>query len=400
VTLKRSSKIVGLVLFSAGLLGLVAGGYYWFVHRGTKEIASRPAPIPVSVTVASRQDVPIYVSGLGTVQALNTVPVHSQVDGKLIEITFTEGERVKKGDVLAKIDPRLFQAALDQAIAKRGQDEANLVSVAKDLTRAKALVAKSFETQQVVDQQQAKVDALRAAIAADAAAIESAETQLDYTIITSPIDSRAGIRQIDIGNIIHASDQTPLTILTQTQPASVIFTLTASLLDRLRKAIAQGPVQVTAYDQDNVEALATGKLLLIDGTIDQATSTMKLKAQFANEDERLWPGAFVNARVLLEMRTNVVTVPASTVQRGPRGLFVWVVGADGTAQMKPIEVGPPTDVVTIVMKGVNEGENVVSDGVYKLQPGSRVAVTSSTAPPAHAAAPAAAATPAMARNAP
>ena len=247
-----------------------------------------------------------------------------------------------------------------------------------DLTRAKTLVARSFETQQVVDQQQAKVDAFKGSIASDEGAIESARAQLDYATITAPIDGRAAIRQIDIGNIIHANDAIPLVVLTQTQPASVIFTLPEVLLDPLRDAMNRGPVEVTALDQNNVRELATGRLLLIDGLIDQATATMRLKALFPNTDERLWPGAFVNARVLIETRRNEVTVPSAAVQRGPQGLFVWVIQTDGKALMRPIKIGPPADEVTIVTAGVNAGDRVVTEGVYKLQPGVTVAITPPT----------------------
>jgi membrane fusion protein, multidrug efflux system len=269
VTPNRSSRPVRRIVVLAVLLAIAAGGgYRWLRHSADAVRASAPAQIPVSVATAGRQDVPIHVAGLGTVQALNTVPIHSQIDGKLIEISFTEGQRVKKGDVLARIDPRLFQAALDQAQAKKGQDEANLISAEKDLTRAKTLVARSFETQQTVDQQQAKVDALKASIAADEAAVETARTQLDYTIITAPIEGRAGIRQVDIGNIVHANDSVPLVTLTQTQPSAVIFTLPETLLDPLRDAMARGTVAVTALDQNNARELATGQLLLIDDVID------------------------------------------------------------------------------------------------------------------------------------
>jgi len=388
----RSTRFARRVAIVAVLLAVAAGGgyYYWLGYGAQQAAAPRRPAIPVSVTATARQDVPIHVSGLGTVQALNTVPIHSQISGELVQIAFTEGQHVKKGDVIAKIDPRLFQAALDQAVAKKGQDEANLVSAEKDLVRSKTLVVKSFETQQTVDQQQAKVDALKAGIASDAAAIESAKTQLDYTVITSPIDGRAGIRQIDIGNIIHATDTTPLVVLTQTQPSTAIFTLPETLLDPVRDAMGRGAVEVTALDQNNTRDLATGQLLLVDSLIDQATSTIRLKALFPNTDERLWPGEFINARVLLETRSNAVTVPSAAVQRGPQGLFVWVIGADASAQMRPIKVGPPTDEVTIVEAGIEVGDSVVTEGVYKLQPGAKVAVTPSTPPSRAAAIPAAA----------
>jgi len=267
----KRKKSLSRIALAAAVIVAGAGGYYWYQHSGPAKRVAAPRTIPVSVAAAVRQDVPIYVSGLGTVQALNTVPVHSQVDGQLVDIAFTEGQHVKKGDVLAKIDPRLFQAALDQALAKKGQDEANLISADKDLTRAKTLVVRNFETQQVVDQQQAKVDALKASIKADEAAIESTRTQLDYTTITSPIEGRAGIRQIDIGRIIHANDSTPLVVLTQTQPSTVVFTLPQVLLEPVREAMDRGPVEVTALDQNNVKTLGTGKLLLIDVVIDQAS---------------------------------------------------------------------------------------------------------------------------------
>jgi membrane fusion protein, multidrug efflux system len=363
------------VTIAAAVILAGAGGYYWH-KRGGGEAKRAPGAraIPVSVAEAVRQDVPIYASGLGTVQALNTVPIHSQVDGQLIEIAFTEGQHVKKGDVLARIDPRLFQAALDQAIAKKGQDEANLISADKDLTRSKTLATKSFETQQTVDQTQAKVDAYKASIKADEAAIETARTQLDYTTIVAPFDGRAGIRQIDLGSLIHTSDSTPLVIITQTQPAAVIFTLPELQLEPVREAMARGAVEVTAFDQNNVKALATGKLLLIDALIDQATATIRLKALFPNTDERLWPGEFVNARVLLATERNVLTMPATALQRGPAGVFAWVIGEDGKARMRPIETGPPANEVTIVTAGLDPGEQVVTEGYYRLQPGDSVAI--------------------------
>jgi membrane fusion protein, multidrug efflux system len=368
------SKKAFLLAITAAVMLAGAAGYYWY-HRGQGvKQASGPRPIPVSVAAAARQDVAIYVTGLGAVQALNTVPIHSQVDGQLIEIAFTEGQHVKKGDVIARIDPRLFQAAFDQAVAKKGQDEANLISADKDLTRAKTLVVRSFETQQTVDQTQAKVDAYKASIKADEAAIESARTQLEFTTITAPIDGRAGIRQIDIGRIIHANDTTPLVTITQTQPSTVIFTLPEIQLEPVREAMARGSVEVTAFDQNNVNMLGIGKLLLIDALIDQTTSTIRLKALFPNADERLWPGEFVNARVLLATETNVLTIPAAALQRGPDGVFAWVIGGDGKAQMRPIETGPAADEVVIVATGLEAGDRVVTEGYYRLQPGIPIAV--------------------------
>ena len=323
-----------------------------------------------------RQDVPIYLNGLGTVQASFTVGIHSQVDGKLQEVLFTEGQHVKKGDVLAKIDPRLFQAALDQAKAKKAQDQAQLTSAEKDLARSKTLVLSNITSQQIVDQQQAKVDQLKAAIAADEAMIQTAQTQLEYTTITAPSDGRMGVRLVDPGNIVHANDQGSLATLVLTQPTAVMFTLPARYLDDVRDAMTRGPVEVTAYDQDNRRALATGKLLLVDNVIDQATATIRLKAMFPNEDEKLWPGEVVNAHVLLDTRGNAVVVPSAAVQRGPRGLFVWTVTAKNLAEPRPIEVGPTYEGLTVVASGLSGGERIVTDGQFKLQRDAPVTVTS------------------------
>ena len=371
---RQGSSIFALILL---VVAAGAGGVYWMRHGSEKPAAAAPAPIPISVAVAARQDVPIYAGGLGTVQALNTVPVHSQVDGKLIQVLFTEGQHMKAGDALAKIDPRLFQAALDQATAKKSQDEAQLVSAQKDLVRFTTLAVKSFETQQNVDQQQAKVDGFKAAIAADKAAIESAQTQLDYTTITAPIDGRVGFRQVDVGNIVHASDTTPLVVLTQTQPATVIFTLPESFLDDVRDAMMRGPVEVTAYDQNNVRMLGTGKILLIDAIIDQATATIRLKALFPNTDEKLWPGEFVNVRVLIDTQHDVIAIPASAVQRGPNGFYAWAITGGNKAEMTPLKTGATTNDITIVSSGVREGDRLAIEGQYKLQPDSVVTVTPS-----------------------
>jgi multidrug efflux system membrane fusion protein len=359
----------------------IGGGAGWYLLQTSEPVrAAKPpvaATVPVSIATASRQDVPIYLGGLGTVQASYTIGIHSQVDGKLIEVTFTEGQRVKAGDVLAKIDPRLYQAALDQAKAKKAQDEAQLVSAQKDLARSRTLAAQSFQTEQIVDQQQAKVEQLKAAIAADEAAIDTAQTQLDYTTIKAPSDGRIGVRQVDPGNLVRASDQGSIATLTRLQPISVMFTLPARALDDVRDAMARGPVEVTAFDRDNARALATGTLLLVDNQIDQATATIRLKATFANKDERLWPGEFVNARLLVETRSNVLTVPSSAVQRGPQGLLAWAVDAGGHARAVPIEVGPTSGDLTIVTAGLSEGARVVTDGYYKLQQNSPVTITAS-----------------------
>jgi membrane fusion protein, multidrug efflux system len=377
----RASRGRRIVLITTCVAVLAVGGAaYWHWGQGPRGAHAARAParagVPVSVAIVGRQDVPIYLTGLGTVQGSLTVGIHSQVDGKLQEVLFTEGQQVKKGDVLALIDPRLFQAALDNAKAKKAQDEAMFISAGKDLARSKTLVQSNITSQQIVDQQQGKVDQLKASIAADDAMIQTAQTNLEYTIITAPSDGRMGVRLVDPGNIIHANDQQALATLVLTRPSAVMFTLPARTLDDIRAAMARGPVEVTAFDQDNRRALATGTLLLVDNIMDQTTATIRLKAMFPNEDDKLWPGEFVNARVLLETRSDAVVVPSAAIQRGPDGLFVWIVNANGLAEPRPIEVGPAYGKVTIVNSGLAGGERIVTDGQYKLQRDAPVTITS------------------------
>jgi multidrug efflux system membrane fusion protein len=377
-----------LIVVSVALLA--SGALYWFWPQASAwvrpEAANPPAPrqtarpaVPVSIVVAARQDVPVYLTGLGTVQASFTVRIHAQVDGTLQAVLFTEGQHVKKGDVLAKIDPRLFQAALDAAKAKKAQDEAQFIGAEKDLVRAKTLAQRNFGSLQQVDQQQAKVDQFKAAIAADEAAIATAQTQLEYTSITAPHDGRIGIRLVDPGNLVRASDQGGIANLALMQPSAVLFTLPSRTLEDVRAAMGRGPVEVVAYDQNNRRELATGKLLMVDNVVDQATSTIRLKAMFPNEDERLWPGDFVNARLLVQTQRKVIAVPSSAVQRGPQGLFAWLVGANNIAEPRAIEVGPSTGNLTVITAGVNEDERVVIDGQYKLQRGVTVSISSAQA---------------------
>jgi multidrug efflux system membrane fusion protein len=326
----------------------------------------------VTVGTAERRDVPIFLTSLGTVQASNTVAIHSQIDGKLRSVNFVEGQQVHQGDTLAEIDPRALQAALDQALAKKQQDEAQLTAAQKDLARFQALALKNFETTQNLDQQVAKVDQLRATVDADQGAIEAAQTQLAYAKITAPIDGRVGFRQVDVGNIIHANDQNPLTVLTLIRPVTAIFTLPQENLTDVREAMLRGAVMVLAFDQNNAQQLAQGELLLVDNQIDQTTSTIRLKARFANDDERLWPGEFVHLRIKVDTRTAAVTIPPVALQRGPNGFYAWVIKPDGTAEQRPIEASPVNDDVTIVTKGLTPGEKVVVNGQYRLQPGSPV----------------------------
>jgi multidrug efflux system membrane fusion protein len=373
--LSQRRRILAATFLSIIVAG---GGIYWFWQQGHSPSArvSARAAAPVTIALASRLDVPIYVSGLGTVQASYTVKVASQVDGKLERVHFTEGQYVERGTLLAKIDPRPYQAALDQAKAKKEQDAALLVAAEKDLIRSQTLALKNYQSQQIVDQQQARVDQLKALIAADGAAIETAQTQLDYTNIAAPIAGRIGMRLVDPGNLLRAADATPITGMVATRPAAVVFTLPARLLQDLRDASSRGPVEVTAFDQDNRRQLSAGTLLLIDNAIDQSTATVRLKAMFANDDEALWPGAFVNARVRLETRPHALVIPAAAVQRGPHGLFTWIVTDGNVAQPRTIQVDATSRNLTIVTSGLTEGERVVTDGQYKLQTNAPVSITS------------------------
>jgi len=367
---RRGRRFLVLVVAIALATG-AASFVLWHRGKPAAHAATSPA-VPVTVSAVSQRDVPIFLDSLGTVQASNTVAVHSQIDSRLQSVNFVEGQEVHKGDTLAVIDPRALQAALNQAIAKKAQDEAQLIAAQKDLDRFKALLTKAAGTQQSVDQQQGKVDGLKATIDADQAAIESAQTQLSYTTITAPFDGRVGFRQVDAGNIIHANDTNPLTVLTQIKPSIAIFTLPQKNLADVREAMLQGPVQVIAMDQDNTRQLAQGELMLIDNQIDQTTSTIRLKASFANEDDRLWPGEFVRLRVHVETRDGSVTIPPTAVQRGPQGLYAWVVKPDNTAEQRPIETAPVDNDTTIVTKGLSVGERVVINGQYRLQAGTRV----------------------------
>lgn len=362
----------------------------WHMVREPATAALRPnrAPlgIPVTVGLAEQQDVPIYLSGIGTVQAFNTVTIKARVDGQLINVAFTEGQDVKAGDVLAQIDPRPFQAQLAGAKAQKARDEAQLANAKRDLDRFSNLLKRAFASQQQVDSQHALVDQLTAAIQGDQAAIDNAEVQLGYTTITSPINGRTGIRLIDAGNIVHASDATGLVMITQLHPIAVIFTLPQDELDEVAHAEAQGPLSVFAFKRDDTTQLAQGKLELIDNRIDPNTGTIRLKAIFPNTDNALWPGLFVNARLLLTVLKDAVTVPQAVVQRGPNGLYAYVVKPDRTVAMQPIKIGQIRNGIAVIDQGLQPGQEVVVDGQYKLHPGSHIDARAPAVKPTAAAA--------------
>jgi membrane fusion protein, multidrug efflux system len=368
------------LLISAIVVALAGVGGWYELERSEPVVKAAAPPVPVTVAIASRGDLPVYLTGLGTVQASFTVGIRPQVDGKLEQVLFKEGDHVRKGDVLAKIDPRLYQAALDQAKAQKKQDEARLVSTMKDLQRSRTLVDKAFETQQLVDQQQAKVDQVIASVDADNAAIATAQTNLDYTSVVAPSDGRMGVRLIDPGNIVHASNSSSIGTLTLTQPAAVIFTLSARSLDDVREAMERGPVEVIAFSQDNKRQLAKGTLLLIDNIVDQSSATMRLKAMFPNERDELWPGDFVNARLFLKVLPDALTIPSAAIQNGPDGLLAWVVEKDDVVQARRITTGPTTEGRTLVTLGLTDGDHVVVSGHYKLRPNAKVTVTPAAPP--------------------
>ena len=375
-----------VIVLVAGLAAAGLGGLA--IARHGKSQAAQPAAAPPAVPVvaaeATQRDVPIYYEALGTAQALNTIAIRAQVTGQLTSIDFRQGQDVKKGDVLAKIDPAPFKANLDQAVAKKQQDEAQLVAAQKDLERFTTLAKRNFETQQNVDLQQAKVDQFKAAINADQGAIEAAQTQLDYATITAPIDGVVGFRQLDVGNIIHTTDVSPLTVLTQVKPCDVVFTLPQGDLGPVREAMLGGSVPVLAFDQNGKKQLATGKLLLINNQIDQSTSTIQLKAEFANDDERLWPGEFVRIRVLISTDKNAVTLPTVAVQRGPDGFYVWVIKPDNTVEQRSIDAKIVDESTAIATTGLSGGERVVVNGQSRLDKGFRVDIRKSSSAPAKA----------------
>ena len=371
----RRTLVASLIILAA----LAGGGTYYWMTRPAPQTARAAPAVPVTIAAAASRDVPIYLDALGTTSAANTVTIRSQITGTLQTVNFTEGQEVHEGDTLAVIDPRPLQAALTQALAKKAQDQAMLISAQKDLARFSELAKKDFATQQSLDQQQARVDQLKATIDADQGAIDNAQTQLSYATIVAPFNGRVGFRQVDAGNIVHPTDANPLTVLTQIKPAMVIFTLPQKNLGDVREAMLRGAVNVLAYDQDGVKQLASGELMLVDNQIDQQTSTIRLKARFPNDDSRLWPGEFVRIRAQIDARQQVVTIPPPALQRGPNGLYAWVIKSDNTAEQRNLDATMVDGDTVIVSRGLNAGENVVVSGQYRLQAGTRVEAKIGTA---------------------
>src|SRR5262245_15766784 len=381
MTLKRR---ITVLMIAAVVIAAVVGVYYMPQWQQTLAAVSKggrrggpPAsdPIPVLVAAARVADVPVYLDGVGTAKALNTVTVRSQVDGRIIDIYFTEGQDVPKGYVLAKIDPATYQAAYDQTVAKKAQDEAQLANARLDLDRYTRLAATNAVNKQQLDTQRALVAQLEAQIKLDQAAIDNARTILSYTDIVAPIAGRTGIRLVDMGNLVRGAEANGIVILTQLRPISVFFSLPQQNLPDLTRGMAEGKLPVDALTSDGKSALDKGKVMVIDNQVDQTTGTVKLKAEFPNENLQLWPGQFVNVRVLIDTLRQVVVVPTAAVQRGPNGPFVYVLRDGNTVTVRRVTLTQQDDVRAVVATGLQAGERVVTTGFSRLTEGTRVAVS-------------------------
>ena len=368
-------RAIGAVL----VLSLAAIVAIWRLSPGTEvpvAAAQTAAPgVPVTAGTVAAQDVPVFLNGIGTVQAYNMVAIKSRVDGQIVKVDFKEGQDVKEGEPLLQIDPRPFQAALEQAQANKQKDEAQLVGAQLDLDRYEKLIGSGWQTRQSYDQQKATVGQLQASIKGDEAQINTAKLNLSYSDIRSPIDGRLGAKLVDKGNLVHANDNAPLVTITEVKPIFVSFTLPQETLDDVRENHKGSPLVVYAYSGDGKKQLTEGKLTLIDNSIDQSTGTVHLKARFDNDDERLWPGQFVSLRVVLSTRREVATVPAQTVQNGPNGYYAYVIKPDDTVERRAVDIASIQDGIAVVTKGLSPGERIVVDGQYRLTEGVRVKPT-------------------------
>jgi multidrug efflux system membrane fusion protein len=376
-------------ILALGLVVLVVTGIVLvrtLLHRAdAADKTPPPAGVPVVTATAAKEDMPIFLTGIGTVQAAQSVTVKARVDGQLKKVAFSEGQDVKEGDLLAQIDPAPFQAVLDGAVAQKAKDQATLANALKDLERYKTLFAQDSIQQQTLDTQVATVDQLKAGILSDQAAIDNARVQLAYTTIRSPVNGRTGLRLVDVGNIVHAADTTGIVVINQIDPIAVIFTLPEEHVPTINQAIhAAGttPLTVRALARENGAALGTGHLLLVNNQIDTTTGTVQLKALFPNRSLALWPGQYVNARLVLGTRHDATTVPESVVQRGQDGLYAYVVKPDNVAVVQPIRVTQTQDGKAIIAEGINPGTRVVVAGQYKLKPGSKIVEVEQAAAPA------------------
>jgi len=372
-----------IVMALAVLAVMAAGGAAWragLIFSGgdaeseRRNEFRRDRIVSVSVGSAKIADVPVTIDAVGTVQALNTVTARTQVDGRLVDLAFTEGQEVKRGDVLARIDPSLYQAQYDQAVARKAQDEANLANARIDASRYQKLLVGNFGSKQQYATQKALVAQLEAQVRADQAAIDNARTTLDYATIRSPIDGRTGIRLVDVGNILHPGDASGIVVVTQLKPIWVVFTVPQQSLPALQKAQGGGAAKVAALGPDNASVIETGELSVIDNQIDAQTGTVRVKAKFQNPELALWPGQFVNVRIVVDTLKNVVTLPSPAVQRGPNGAFVYLLGPGGTAVMKNIATGRQDDQVAVVTSEFDVNAKVIVSGFARLSDGAKVRI--------------------------
>jgi len=400
IVVKKESRARRYIVFALVLLAIGGALYYVYGTGGTPQrrgpggrFGGMEGPVPVLAAQVLAADMPVYLNAVGTTRALNTVTVKAQVDGKLLEVNFKEGQDVKKGDVLARIDPVTYQAALDQAVAKKAQDEALLANAKNDLERYEKLAATNAINKQQFDTQRALVAQYTAQVQSDTAAIESAQATLGYTTITAPIDGRTGIRLVDQGNIVRASDSTGIVVITQIQPIAVTYSLPQQDLPQVNAAFAKGPLASDALRSDTNQVLDRGKLTVVDNQVDSSTGTVKLKSEFPNANLQLWPGQFVNVRLLVDTLKQVTVIPTGAVQRGPNGTFVYAIKDDNTVQMRPVQVRMQDENQTVIASGVSPGERVVTTGFARLTDGAKVSISSgnsggAAAPAAAGAAPA------------
>jgi multidrug efflux system membrane fusion protein len=368
---RRTVSIAVTLLILGGL------GYIGWTSLQQKQAANRVRPdlaVPVLAATPRIQDMPVYLDGVGTVRALNTVTVRSQVDGKLIVVNFTEGQDVKKGDVLGEIDPVLYKAQFDQAVAKKAQDEALLANQRLDLIRYQQLATSNAGSKQQADTQRAVVAQQEALVNADQAAIDNAQATLGYTKIIAPLAGRAGLRQVDQGNIIHAADATGLVIITQLQPIAVQFSLPQQQIVRVNAASAKGALAVDVFGNDGTTVVDTGRLTGIDNQVDPTTGTLKLKAEFPNANFQLWPGQFVNVRLKVETLSQAVVIPTSAVQRGPAGTFSYIIGDGDIVAAKPVVVTQQNETDAVIASGISASDRVVTTGFANLSDGAKVTV--------------------------
>jgi multidrug efflux system membrane fusion protein len=392
LSLLRSRWTFAAVLVALALCGAFGWRYFYGADTGAGGLdkagsAPVPAPIPVTIAQAKKADFPVYLNGLGAVEPYQTVLIRSRVDGAIIKIAFKQGQMVKQGDVLAQVDPRPYQAALDQALAKKTQDEASLRDAQLNLRRYTDLAKKDSVSLQQLDTQQATVDQLTAQIKGDQAIIDNAQTQFDYTTIRSPLTGKTGFRQVDAGNIVHAVDTTGIVTIVQLQPISVVFTAPEEDVLQINKALAAGVAPVTALSSDGLRTLSQGHLSVVNAAIDPASGSIGMKATFENADGALWPGLSVSTRLLVDTLKQVTVVPDGAVERGPNGLYAFVVGSGNKVETRGVTVGQEGDGQSVVLTGLTAGETVVTAGQYRLIQGSLVQPNpaSSTTTPAIAA---------------